>query len=92
MNLSNLMQVLKRVTDLDKVSLAVGMSPESISDNVEEKVRNIADFFLKKSQTWNHLENFLLQSNEMQAVEIVVLMKNYICEGIASVLYTCFSM
>ena len=81
MNLSNLMQVFKRVTDLDKVSVAVGMSPESVSDDVEEKVGNISDFFLKKSQTWKHLESLLLQSNEIQAVEIVVLMKNYICEG-----------
>ena len=90
MNLSNLMQVFKTVTDLDKVSVAVGMSPESIGDDVEEKVGNISDFFLNKSQTWNHLENLLQQSNEMQAVDIVVLMKNYICEGITSMLYHVF--
>ena len=82
MDLSNLMQVFKRVTDLDKVSVAVGVSPESVSDDVEEKIGNISDYFLKKSQTWKDLESLLLQSNEMQALEIVVLLKNYIREGI----------
>ena len=81
MNLSNLMQVFKKVTDLDKVSVAMGMSTESVSEDVEEKVGYISNFFLKKSQTWKDLESLLLQSNETQAVEVVLLMKSFICEG-----------
>ena len=90
MNLLNLMQVFRKVADLDRVSVAVGLPPESVSDDVEEMVGSVSDLFLKKKQTWKHLEDLLKRSNEMEAVETVVLMKNYICEGTQySLKYVC---
>ena len=81
MNLTNLMQVFKEVTDLDRVSNALDMSPEGMSGGGEERLGKLAEFVLVKKPTWKHLRSVLLRHNQMQAVKLVNLMEQYVCEG-----------
>ena len=81
MNLTNLMQVFKEVTDLDRVSNALDMSPEGISGGGEERLGKLAEFVLVKKPTWKHLRSVLLRHNQMQAVKLANLMEQYVREG-----------
>ena len=81
MNLSNLMQVFKEVTDLDRLSNAMGMSPEGISGDGEERLGKLAECILVKKPTWKHLRSVLLRHNQMQAVKLANLMEQYVREG-----------
>ena len=78
MNLSNLIQVFKEVTDLNRVSNALDMSPEG---DGEERLGKLAEFILVKKPTWKNLRNVLLRHNEMQAVKLANLMEQYVREG-----------
>ena len=78
MNLSNLIQVFKEVTDLNRVSNALDMSSEG---DGEERLGKLAEFILVKKPTWKHLRNVLLRHNEMQAVKLANLMEQYVREG-----------
>ena len=80
-NLSNLMQVFQEVTDLDRVSNALGMSPEGRSGDGEERLGKLSEFVLLKKPTWKHLGNVLLTHNQMQAVKLANLMEQYVREG-----------
>ena len=81
MNLTNLMQVFKEVTDLDRVSNALDMSPEGMSGGGEERLGKLAEFVLVKKPTWKHLRSVLLRHNQMQAVKLANLMEQYVREG-----------
>ena len=81
MTLSSLMQLFKKVIYLDKVSNAFGMSPEAMSGDEEERLGKVSNFFLEKKLTWKHLRKLLIRHNEMQAVEFVYLMEEYVREG-----------
>ena len=80
-NLTILMQVFKEVTDLDRVSNALGMSPEGMSGDEEERLGKLSEFVLLKKPTWKHLRNVLLRHNQMQAVKLANLMEQYVREG-----------
>ena len=81
MNLSNLMQVFKEATYLDRVSNAFDMSPEGMSGDGEERLGKLSEFILVKKPTWMHLRNVLLRHNQMQAVKLANLMEQYVREG-----------
>ncbi|CAI8033920.1 hypothetical protein GBAR_LOCUS19121 [Geodia barretti] len=80
MTLSNLMRVFKKVIYLDRVSNAFGMSPEAMSGDEEERLGKVSNFFLEKKLTWKHLRKLLIRHNEMQAVQFVDLMEQYVRE------------
>ena len=81
MNLTNLMQVFKEVTDLDRVSNALDMSPEGMSSDGEERLGKLSEFVLVRKPTWKHLRNVLFRHNQMQAVKLANLMEQYVREG-----------
>ena len=81
MNLSNLMLVLKEVTDLDRVSNALALPAADRSGDVEETLGKVSNLFLEKKQTWKQLRNLLLRYKEFPAVKIVNLMEQYVREG-----------
>ena len=81
MNLSNLMLVLKEVTDLDRVSNALALPSADRSGDVEETLGIVSNLFLEKKQTWKQLRNLLLRYKEFPAAKIVSLMEEYVREG-----------
>ena len=81
MNLSNLMLVLKEVTDLDRVSNALALPAADGSGDREERLGKVSNFFLLTHQTWKQLKNLLLRYKEYPAARIVNLMEQYVREG-----------
>ena len=81
MNLSNLMLVLKEVTDLDRVSNALVLPAADRSGDVEETLGKVSNIFLEKKQTWKQLGDLLLRYKEFPARKIVYLMEQYVREG-----------
>ena len=85
-NLTNVMMVLKEVSDLQSVAKEMEV-PEDISSELwegdrEEVVGKVSSFFLEKGLTWKDLKEAVIKSKELLAVELVTLMEQYICEGI----------
>ena len=81
MNLSNLMLVLKEVTDLDRVSNALALPAADRSGDVEETLGKVSNFFLTNKQTWKQLGDLLLRYKEFSARKMVYLMEQYVREG-----------
>ena len=81
MNLSNLMQVFREVADLDRVSNALGMSPEAVGGDGEERPGKLSHRVIDQKLSWKQLRSLLLRHNQMQAVKLVLLMEQYVREG-----------
>ena len=85
-SLTNVMMVLKEVSDLQSVAKEMEV-PEDISSELweggrEEVVGKVSSFLLEKGLTWKDLKEAVIKRKELLAVELVTLMEQYICEGI----------
>ena len=86
------MQVFKEVSDLDRVSGALGMPVKAMPGDREERVGKMSNFFLEKKLTWKHLKYMLSRCNEMPSVEVAHLMQHYVRESKLNKCFITFSL
>ena len=85
MTLSTIMDVLSKVKDLKHFTKIVYMpedlSMEIFNSEATEIVGKVSSFCLETKPSWNHLEEILIQCDEMEAVDVTQLLRMYNCQG-----------
>ena len=81
MNTYNLGLVLHKMKHLDRLSSLLHTPEETLMATEEEKIDKMSDVLLSKNLKWRDLKPLLLRCGENSAVEMIILMEQYVREG-----------
>ena len=96
-NLTSVMLVMKKVKDLKRVSKAMQIPQdcltESLESSEEDSIGKLSEVWLETKKPWKALKEILVKCDELPSAELACLMEMHISKGkalaIGFVVYIC---
>ena len=97
MNLTSVMLVMKKVKDMRRVSKAMQIPQDHLTEilegSEEDSVGKLSEVWLETKKPWKALKEILVKCDELPSAELACLMEMHISEGkalaIGFVVYIC---